>query len=184
MQLAHGRRVDYITQARQARSFSVLRRDLQRLFAALAWLEAIDAVVPMGEPHPEIFDLAVLILEAISEAKEPLAPLCWGDLRLLYLSGFSPEFETSVISGEYVRGPIRYLSPRTGGAVLPNEVAEAGEAFRVPREIAITLAKIQQSENPPEYVRRAGEVADALFKFWIEVSGRDLPARRALLRRK
>ncbi|MCH8274741.1 MAG: DNA repair protein RecO [Armatimonadetes bacterium] len=181
MQLAHGRRVEYITQVQAVSSFPGLRTDYRRLLAALAWIEALDAVLPLGEPHPDVFDLCVLTLNCIAGAKEPLAPLCWADLRLMELAGFAPEFRVSVVSGKALRGQKRWLSPRAGGALNQGEDGGGEDRFSVSREVAVALAKLQDAEEPPNYMKRAPDVTRALLPFWLDIAGRNLPARKRLL---
>ncbi|HWP30919.1 MAG TPA: DNA repair protein RecO [Fimbriimonadales bacterium] len=178
-QIAIGRKKEYITQAQPIRAFPKIRKDFRFLSAALAWCEILDAILPVEEPNQEIFDLAVLVLDAIEESEEPLAPLSWGDLHLMTISGYAPEFRTCVVTGQECRGAKRYLSPRSGGAVASPTLAE--DAFEVPYEVAITLAQLLELPNPPRYMKRAREVAAAILPFWLEIVGHRLPARQNLL---
>jgi DNA repair protein RecO (recombination protein O) len=178
--IAQGRSANYITQAQPLAAFSRLRDDYSRLMCGVAFLEAVDAVLHVGEPHPEAFELCLVALPAIEEAREPLAPLTWADLRLMEIAGFGPEFSVSVESGKALRGSQVLLSPSAGGALLLGE-SELQDGRLVAREVAITLALVQELVEPPPYFKRARDVAKALLPFWVEVAGRDLPARRAIL---
>jgi len=178
-QIAIGRKKEYITQAQPIRAFTKTRNDFRFLSTALAWCEILHAILPIGEPNQEIFDLAVLTLDAIEESEEPLAPLSWGDLQLMTISGYAPEFRTCVVTGKECRGTKRYLSPRSGGAVSSPELAE--DAFEIPYEIAITLAQLLELPKPPRYMKRVREVAATILSFWLEIVGHRLPARQSLL---
>lgn len=178
-QIAIGKKKEYITQAQPIRAFTRTRKDFRFLSAALAWCEILDAILPIGEPNQEVFDLAVSTFGAIEELEEPLAPLSWGDLHLMAISGYAPEFRTCVVTGQECRGAKRYLSPRSGGAIVSPTLAE--DAFEVPYEIAITLAQLLELPNPPRFMKRAREVAAAILPFWLEIVGYRLPARQNLL---
>ncbi len=178
--LATGRRIYYITQAEPRTSFPHIREDFRRLVSALAFLETVEYLLPEGEPAPEIFDLALKALEGLSTSREPLGALAWADLKLMEASGFAPEFRVSVLTRKPLVGERRWLSPRAGGAVNESEREGAEDRFPVRKEVAIALAKLQDREAPPEYLRYAPEVTSALLSFWQEFIAHPLPARQAL----
>lgn len=180
VELAKGKQVEYIVQAQPTRSFPALRSDFTRLSVSLAWLEVVDAALHPGESHDEAFRLCVSVLEAIESAREPLAPLCWGDLQLLSLVGMTPELDVSAVSGREVRHGRAILCPRAGGTIAAGEAEEGWPAYVVSRETLIAMRKILEVDEPPAYLKGAGQVAKAIFPFWIEFLSHDLPARRRL----
>lgn len=178
--LALGRKNRYVTQAQPLDAFARLRDDYRRLLGALVFAEVVDAVLPPEEPQPEVFDLCLIALRGIEVSREPLGALAWADLRLMELAGFRPEFSVSAVSGKSP-GSVCYLSPSAGGVVLPQEVADLRDAKETAREIVVTLAKLQSLDSPPEFIKRAEETARAICRFWSEIAGRELPARKRLL---
>lgn len=178
--IATGRKNNYITQAQPLESFAGIRRDYSKLLCALAWTEALDALLPELEPQPEAFELCLVALRGIEAAREPLGALCWADLKLLELSGFGPTFSVSVVSGAALSGEIA-ISPSLGGAILAREAGGTMDAKPVQREIVLTLAKVQALDSPPDFVKRADEVTRALLPFWKDTASRELPARQNLV---
>jgi recombinational DNA repair protein (RecF pathway) len=150
------------------------------LICGLALLETVDALLPLDQPAPDVYLLCLGALTAIEAAQEPLAALCWADLKLMQEAGFSPEFAVSADSGKELRGPTLALSPSRGGALLLVESTHVTDALEVPREIVITLAKLQALQSPPEHLKRVKETASVLLAFWREFASRDLPARAVL----
>ncbi len=181
LELASGRHTDYIIQAQPTRSFGGLRTDYARLCTSLVWLETLDAALHTGEPHEDAFDLCLLVLEAIECSKEALAPLAWGDLRLMELIGHAPEFGVSVQTGEPIPPGRAVLCPRAGGAVGFGEVEEGWPALSVSGQTIAALRGLQELEAPPTFLRSAVEVSKAILPFWIEFLEGELPARRNLL---
>ena len=179
--IALGKSNNYVTQAQPIEGFGHLRMDYQRLLCAFAWLELLDALLQLDEPQPEAFVLSLMGLHGIENAKEPLASLCWADLQLMRIAGFAPEFSCSVESGAALRGEFVYASPSSGGALLTGEAEEITDAVRIPREIAVTISKLQALDTPPNFVKRAQEVGKVLILFLQEITGRELPARKKLL---
>lgn len=178
-ELATGR-TNYIIQAQALSGYACLRTDFRRLSVGLAWAETLDAALHIGEEHPEAFELCVETLEAMETAKEPLAPLSWADLRLMEIIGHSPELEVSVSSGEPVAATQAMLCPRAGGILHRSEVENGMEAFDISKETVLALRALQGSGSPPAFMKGAQAVAHAIFLFWTEFLGQDLPARRRL----
>jgi DNA repair protein RecO (recombination protein O) len=156
----------YMTQVEPIGSFSALRADYLKLMCALALFEVIDAVSPEEHPVPEIFEEALRAVAAISEG-EPVAALCWVDLRLMRATGHGPDFS----------GMHRFLSPEDGGSAT----ASSRDSFEVSKEVAIALSRLQQIDAPPTALKRSGDVAKAILRFWETYAGKKLMARRSLM---
>ena len=160
------RRNAYMTQVQPLHGFHSLRTDYVRLMCALALLEVVDAVSPEDQPVPESYADCLQGLQAIG-AREPVAALCWIDLRLMASTGHGPDFSK----------PSTMLSAEDGG------VATIGsrDAFSVSKEVAIALSKLQTLAEPPERLKAGADVATAILRFWETYAGKKLVARRSLL---
>lgn len=161
------RRNAYVTQVQPIKGFSALRADYSRLMCALAFFEVVDAVSPEDHPVPEIYEQCLAGVEAIASGETPLAALCWIDLKLMQATGHGPDFSAAP----------RMLSPEDGGSAT----SSSRYAFEVSREVAISLAKLQTLDSPPEKLKVAADVATAIYRFWEAYAGKKLSARRALL---
>jgi DNA repair protein RecO (recombination protein O) len=155
----------YMTQVEPLKSFA-LRTDYSRLMCALALFEVIDAVCPEDHPVQEIYDEMLIALNAISSG-DPVAALCWSDLRMMAATGHGPDFSR----------PSRMLSPEDGGAATDTSI----DAFEVSREVAIALSKLQQLDRPPDRLQFSKDVATAILRFWETYAGKRLVARKSLI---
>jgi len=160
------RRNAYLTQAQPLRSFAQLRSDYARLMCAMSLFETVDAVCPEDQDSPEIFSECMQGLGCI-ESGEPVAALCWTDLRLMAATGHGPDFSR----------PSRILSPQDGGAATASSL----DAFEVSKETAIALSKLQQIGEPPSSLKRPRDVAQAILRFWETYAGKKLVARRTMV---
>jgi len=160
------RRNAYVTQAQAVRGFGKVRTDYARLMCALSLFETVDAVCPEGQECPEVFEECLRGVEAI-EAGEPVAALCWVDLRLMAGTGHGPDF--SKLS--------RFLSPEDGGMATPSSI----DAFEVTKEVAIALSKLQELASPPPSLKQPKAVAQAILRFWETYAHKKLIARRAMI---
>jgi DNA repair protein RecO (recombination protein O) len=160
------RRNAYMTQVQPLQGHSSLRNDYTRLMCALALFEVIDAVSPEDQPVPETFQECVTAVAAIANG-DPMAGLCWADLRLMACTGHGPDFSR----------PTLRLSPEDGGAAG----AHSRDSFEVTKEVAIALSRLQQVSEPPEKLKGATEVAKAILRFWETYAEKKLIARRALI---
>ena len=160
------RRNAYMTQVQPLQGFYALRNDYTRLMCALALFEVVDAVSPEDQPVPETFEECILAIAAISEG-DPMAALCWADLRIMACTGHGPDFSK----------PNLHLSPEDGGAATYS----SRDSFEVSKEVAIALSRLQQIGRPPQKLKGATDVAQAILRFWETYAGKKLVARRSLI---
>jgi DNA repair protein RecO (recombination protein O) len=119
IQLAKGRSMDIVAQVESARRFTPLLEDLDRLATALGAAELLMAFLADDEPAPEIYDLFVLLLTALTPASHPEVLLSAFELQLLELLGYRPELESclacerTIETGQEVYG----LNIEAGGAI-------------------------------------------------------------------
>lgn len=165
------RRNAYVTQVQQIRSFAELRSDYKRLMCALTLLETADAVAPEDQSVPEVFETCLAGIVAIEANENPLAALCWIDLKLMSAIGVAPDF------GGAMRASALRLSPEDGGAAT----GSSRDSFEASREVVVALAKLQELAEPPPKLKKASDVAACLARFWEVYAGKKLSARQALL---
>jgi len=176
MTLAEGKRNRFVTQVLPVASFPGLRGDFDRLTYGLAYTELAAAVLPWESPLPDTFELLVGVLHALEQSAAPLPVLCWAIVRLLDESGFLPQFDSCVETGQPIREAQGYLSPTAGGYVVEGEAGRFVDRFRVPAEVLVTLARLVELESPPHRLKRAEECLFALFPICRAVADASLPA--------
>lgn len=101
-------------------SHTPLRRDADRLHAALYMVELVGEMLAAGDPHPEVFDLLHNAMERLGQPDAPVpAVLAYFQWRLLRHVGLLGQFERCVSCGQAVAGPRRpknvYFSSEEGG---------------------------------------------------------------------
>lgn len=163
----------YVTQAQPVAGFGELRLGFNRIAAASGWVEILDKAIHAGGAITHGFELAVTVLHSISHVKEPLAPLCWGDIRLMEAVGFAPSFSIA----QRDSGGELWISASEGTIVQ-----SGGSESRIPvtRTVAISLRRLRELEGPPQYLREARAVVAALGALWEHLLEVRLPARRTL----
>lgn len=180
-EIALGRANNYVIQAQSKFSFSGIRTDFSRLNCALAWLELLDTMLHTGENVSGSFELGLIGLASIETSKSPNGSVAWAALKLLHLLGYAPIFDRSAVSGKKLSEPV-CISACSGGAILGVEAETAHDALDIDRDIATTLAKLQELDEPPTFVKRSQETWSAVGHFIEHLVGAELPAMRAALR--
>ncbi len=135
MLLYEGRELDIVTQAETLDHFRTVREDLDRLGKATALLEATDQVAQEGHANPQLYQMLVGALRALSAHDAPLLVPAFF-LKLLSLEGFHPVLEACVACArreelsafDLVEGGV-LCTECAAGAVVPI----SGEALAVVR---------------------------------------------------
>jgi DNA repair protein RecO (recombination protein O) len=85
--------LDLLTEARLERWFRPRDRDLTRLYAAYYVAELLGELTQEYDPHPELFDLAEVTLEALSSKNDPGSHLLHFELAAMRILGHFPSLE-------------------------------------------------------------------------------------------
>ncbi len=99
MLLYEGRELDIVTQAETLDHFRAVREDLDRFSKATALLEAADQVAQEGHANPQLYQMLVGALRALSAHDAPLLVPAFF-LKLLSLEGFHPVLEACAACAE------------------------------------------------------------------------------------
>lgn len=102
-QLARGKTLDPITQARPVKTFPALRADLERLAYGSYLLELWSSCLPFREPAPRAFSLLVQGLDALDRGWSPALLCRWLELHLLDDLGYGPDFSECLSCGSPVK---------------------------------------------------------------------------------
>jgi len=180
--LASGKVNHFVTQAQPVGSYSGLRSDFDRLSMGLALLELVDAVAPVDQPDPELYDALERSLQGLVEHPRPEVVLVWAEVRMLDASGFQPQFGSCVVSGAPVAEANAFVSPQAGGYVSTAHAGSYPDRFLVRAEVLYGLDRIGGLAEPPSNLKMARECLFALFPFWRGVAEKKLPANEALVK--
>lgn len=180
--LAEGKVNRFVTQAQPLASFRGLRTDFERLSMALALLELYAAVLPHEQPFPEAHELLVASLKFLETHPKPLVALLWAEVRLLDISGFMPQFDVCVATGDRISEATPFVSPSAGGYVCEPSAGPYVDRYRTRAEVLYGLAKLPELEAPPMNMKFSEEAVADLLPFWRAIAEAPLPANEAVVR--
>jgi len=184
--LARGRNIDTITSSLTAESFSSLRNCLEFLFGAYYILELVDKMTVEGHKDERIFSLLkklLLFLDNLTTLLPPLSgqsgfPLLDNtiinkynlsilifQINLLYLSGFSPEFNKCVLCSKPIKSGENCFSFKLGGIVGKECAPKSTDAIPI-SDNAIKLLRLFQFKEGglKEYVLHLSKCFKTLEK--------------------
>lgn len=115
--------------------FDALRRDLERTAYGLLFLDLVDAMTEVGDPHPEIFHLLLGALRALeAPASDPRSIARFVEARLLRAGGHLPDSRSLALTAQGRAALQRILEhPPARCADLRLAVSEEAELRRLLR---------------------------------------------------
>ena len=119
MSMAHGRDLEIITQAQVLEGLPQVKENLALLTRGLYVAELLDGFGPEESPSPGLFRLAVSVLRALPQAKDPEAALRYFEFHLLRLTGVLPELYQCVECGSKIAPDAHRFSVNLGGVLCP-----------------------------------------------------------------
>lgn len=113
--------LDLVTEAVLAERFESLRRDLAALYAGYYIAELLADLTDLHDPHPKLFDAAVVTLRHLGDPTLRPGRLLRFELATLRELGFMPALETCVHCGIPVEsgGETVAFGLSTGGVLCP-----------------------------------------------------------------
>ncbi|MBI4342256.1 MAG: DNA repair protein RecO [Candidatus Omnitrophica bacterium] len=125
-----------------------IQRDLDVARLAALCVEVVDAVVPLDEPQPQIYQLLKHTLERLAVGAGPLDTVrIHFVMRLLKLAGFHPQLNECAICSTHVHAA-GYWSAREGGLLCPNCLHQDPRAEAASSSTLETLAALSDSAQP------------------------------------
>ena len=110
--------LDLLTEAKLERRFRSATRDLSRLYAGFYVAELLNELTDVGDPHPDLFEVANQTIQSI-DASDELAPLVLRfELSALRLLGHLPSLNECVGCGKPVNATPRIAFGQISGGVL------------------------------------------------------------------
>lgn len=117
-----------ITQAETIDAHLRLRSNLDRLSLASHIAESCERFSAESVANPTLFQLLVESLKYVETAEVDQFPLLrlWHEMRLLTISGFRPELQRCVRSGEALPPDDHWFSPAEGGVIMRRSFSQEG----------------------------------------------------------
>lgn len=177
-----GKARKFVTQVQPERAFPLLRKDYDRLAAAISFSEVVSEVIPYEEPSEDVFEAILNCLSAIETAAKPLVALVWSEVQLLSLTGFLPSFVTCTSTGSFIEYSEVYVSPSAGGYVSHNQSGAYRDRVLVRAEVLYGLDAISKRSEPPTNLKFLNETLTLLGVFWEHITESRLSARSHLMK--
>lgn len=137
-----------ISQCDLLASLSELQRDLDTVRGAAFCVDLADAVVPLEEPQPAVYQLLKDTLERLAlGAPEPSTLRTHFIVRLLRLAGFQPQLDQCTGCSAPLHGEAAW-SARQGGLLCLRCLHEDPQAELAPPALLDALAALSQAEQP------------------------------------
>ena len=177
VQLAAGRSLDVVTQARSVNAFYHLRQEMQRYVHASYAAELVDALTEEGMADPGLFELLVETLSALDAGGSPATLTHSFEVKLLSRLGYGPELDACASCGAQIGGKTRGFSVTQGGVLCGKCLAAGGTALSAAALRALRdLRDVEVGELAPRRLRRAtreeiGRLMKAYVPFHV---GREL----------
>ena len=144
--IARGRNLDVISQVSPIDSFVDLRDELERMAQGLYAAELLDLFTGEEDASPELYEVFLETLKALSKNRDGGLALRRFELRLLSILGFAPELESCVSCRRTGFAGGVWFSPRSGG-VLCSECADGdGSAFPMSRDALVSYRYLRNSD--------------------------------------
>jgi len=120
MLVSRGRTFHIVTQAEMKTPYLPLREDLQRGAYASYVAELLDRFTMLGEDDfHTLYTLINETFQRLCEAEDPRLTTRYYEIRLLDMTGFRPELNQCVLTGETIQPEDQFFSPAEGGVVSP-----------------------------------------------------------------
>ena len=110
--------LDLLTEAKLARRFRAATRSLPHLYAGYYLAELLDVLTHVGDPHPDLYELARETVIQLDELHDPLSLVIRFELNLLRLLGQKPSFENCTLCGGEIPQQPRVPFGQLSGGVL------------------------------------------------------------------
>ena len=145
--IAKGTNLDVISQVSPIDSFVELRDDLERTAQGFYAAELLDLFTGEEDASPELYELFLETLGALTVNRDGGLVLRRFQLRLLSILGFAPELDSCIVCRrEELRGGV-WFSPRAGG-VMCSECADGeGSVFSMSRDALVSFRYLRNSNT-------------------------------------
>jgi DNA repair protein RecO (recombination protein O) len=142
--IAHGRKLDYLTQVQTLEPFLALRNDLDLFARACCLADVVSHFAEEGSPSHELYAVLITAFQALAAGSDPDMVSRHLEMHVLALSGFRPELARCVLCRRDLEPQLNRFSAADGGALCPQCVATRGPVRDLPPELLKSLRYVAQ----------------------------------------
>lgn len=146
-QLARGKRMDVVAQCETLNAHRGLRKDFDRLMAAMYVAEATGAFIDELQPYPDVFDALSEILTRLESTEAIDLTVLWYELHLLDMLGYRPELDACVHC-EAQLGAVCSFHAELGGGLCATCAPMLRGLRLMPGTLAV-MRMLRDLETPP-----------------------------------
>jgi DNA repair protein RecO (recombination protein O) len=170
--------LDLLTEAKLERRFRAAARNLTSLYCGYYVAELLDQMTDKHDPHPELFDAAVVALSGLDDGRDPAKCLLGFELTALRLLGHLPSLDACASCGRprEAEGRVSFGFD-AGGVLCPTcragkrrVVSLSGPAWGALTQFAEAPLTDWQTLEIPEEVR--GEVRGVMNQYLAHLLGK------------
>jgi DNA repair protein RecO (recombination protein O) len=136
--------LDLVSQCDLRDDFSLIRKDMSRVGLASSLMELLDAIMPLNDVNPDVFDLALDALRLISNYNYPDKIATIFKIKLLALSGFKPHLDSCISCSNRISGEVRF-SISLGGLLCPPCFRKDIRSRTIYRGSAATILHVEKN---------------------------------------
>jgi DNA repair protein RecO (recombination protein O) len=170
--------LDLLTEAKLERRFRPPSGALANLYAAYYDAELTNELTDDYDPHPELFDAAEQVLQALARPGAIAPAVVQFELAALRILGHLPSLDTCVECGKAVNESGRTpFSQRAGGVLCKTCRAGHKPVISVSGAVLETMARLSapaaNTIQPTVDLRHYGELRAVLNHYWAHLLGRE-----------
>lgn len=170
---AVGKHRRFLTQSQAITSFPKLRGDYDRLMTALSILEVVDATIQDEVEDGLHFQLVLQGLHHVESSKSPAGVAAWFHLRLMEMEGVLPDWSSADVASS--------IGAHSGEVGPVGSYFGHGEASDIDPKVLVTLERLAELDEPPEFVKLGLGAFAATTLWWEAVLSRRLSVSRSVL---
>jgi DNA repair protein RecO (recombination protein O) len=133
-----------VSQADKIDNFTRIRQSIERTTTAGFIMEMVSAIMPIEDPHPEIFDLTLAALKEMETNYNPEKIATLFKIKMLSLSGFKPHFDSCVSCLDKIMGQSKF-SLSLGGLLCPRCMPKDPQGRSIFRGTIATVLHIERN---------------------------------------
>jgi DNA repair protein RecO (recombination protein O) len=141
--------LETLREAHPALPCLALLTSLDRIEAAGAGLELLRALLPEGQPEPEVFALTVDFLTALDAGHSPSTTLLQFQLTTLDRLGFSPELEQCGVCGKSAPDDRTALFRASAGSIVCRDCGGGALKLSPLTRSTLLMHRLASGDTPP-----------------------------------
>lgn len=140
--------LDLLTEAKLIRRFRGGQRSLQRVYGGYYIAEMLRLLTDDRDPHPDVYDLALRVLDQIDGNGDVPAAILYFDAQVLRLLGHAPSTDKCTECGNNITAARRMTFALIGGGVVcQNCRPRQQQSISVSQESIDQLRNLQDSQT-------------------------------------